>query len=190
VTSGVNRPPCPSIWHGSTPNGHILQPPIVECDEPLIDLRAIKPICLDSHLANTAGTFSYLRITVADRLVTAQTLIPRGLRLLIIAGYLPPTTHTASPAYQAHLTGGAVDLTLCADNGRKLDLTATTVPTHPATSDQADTQYRNILRNALTITGFVNYPTMWWHWSYGDRYWAYATQTPTAPYGPLTSLNI
>ncbi|SED95789.1 D-ala-D-ala dipeptidase [Streptomyces sp. TLI_105] len=36
----------------------------------------------------------------------------------------------------------------------------------------------------LTSTGLVNYPTEWWHWSYGDRYWAPATGAATAPYGP------
>jgi len=30
----------------------------------------------------------------------------------------------------------------------------------------------------------VNYPTEWWHWSYGDRYWAFVTGAPHALYGP------
>ncbi len=33
--------------------------------------------------------------------------------------------------------------------------------------------------------GLVNYPTEWWHWSYGDRYWALVTGAPHAPYGPV-----
>ena len=33
--------------------------------------------------------------------------------------------------------------------------------------------------------GLVNYPTEWWHWSYGDRYWALATGAPGALYGPV-----
>jgi D-alanyl-D-alanine dipeptidase len=35
----------------------------------------------------------------------------------------------------------------------------------------------------------VNYPTEWWHWSFGDRYWAYATGAGRSHYGPalLTS---
>jgi zinc D-Ala-D-Ala dipeptidase len=31
----------------------------------------------------------------------------------------------------------------------------------------------------------VNYPTEWWHWSYGDRYWAVMTDAPAALYGPV-----
>jgi D-alanyl-D-alanine dipeptidase len=30
----------------------------------------------------------------------------------------------------------------------------------------------------------VNYPTEWWHWSFGDRYWAYVTGTGRSHYGP------
>jgi D-alanyl-D-alanine dipeptidase len=28
-------------------------------------------------------------------------------------------------------------------------------------------------------------PTEWWHWSYGDRYWALMTGAPAALYGPV-----
>jgi hypothetical protein len=31
----------------------------------------------------------------------------------------------------------------------------------------------------------VNYPTEWWHWSYGDRYLALLTGVPAALYGPV-----
>jgi D-alanyl-D-alanine dipeptidase len=33
----------------------------------------------------------------------------------------------------------------------------------------------------------VNYPTEWWHWSYGDRYWALMTGAPAALYGPVAA---
>ncbi len=32
---------------------------------------------------------------------------------------------------------------------------------------------RKTMSQALSVVGFVNYPTEYWHWSYGDRYWAY-----------------
>lgn len=32
---------------------------------------------------------------------------------------------------------------------------------------------REILIQCLEKVGFVNYPTEWWHWSYGDCYWAF-----------------
>jgi zinc D-Ala-D-Ala dipeptidase len=30
---------------------------------------------------------------------------------------------------------------------------------------------RAALGEAMRQAGFVNHPTEWWHWSYGDRYW-------------------
>jgi hypothetical protein len=43
---------------------------------------------------------------------------------------------------------------------------------------------RQVLCGVLTKVGLVNYPTERWHWSYGDRYWAYVSGTPAARYGP------
>jgi D-alanyl-D-alanine dipeptidase len=33
--------------------------------------------------------------------------------------------------------------------------------------------------------GLHQLPTEWWHWSYGDRYWAFAAHRPAAIYGPI-----
>lgn len=46
-------------------------------------------------------------------------------------------------------------------------------------------QHRQIMSDALKKVGFVNYPTEYWHWSYGDRYWAYHTGRSYAIYGPI-----
>lgn len=43
---------------------------------------------------------------------------------------------------------------------------------------------RDVLGDALSAAGLVNYPTEWWHWSFGDRYWALGTGAPSAHYGP------
>jgi D-alanyl-D-alanine dipeptidase len=45
-----------------------------------------------------------------------------------------------------------------------------------------------VLGAALTAAGLVNYPTEWWHWSFGDRYWALATGAGAALYGPHPGL--
>jgi hypothetical protein len=44
---------------------------------------------------------------------------------------------------------------------------------------------RKIMSNALTKAGFVNYLGEYWHWSYGDRYWAYFTKKDKAIYGSI-----
>jgi len=43
-------------------------------------------------------------------------------------------------------------------------------------------QHREIMCHALESAGFVNYPLEYWHWSYGDRYWAYEKNQPYAIY--------
>jgi D-alanyl-D-alanine dipeptidase len=97
------------------------------------------------------------------------------------------------PEIGPHVAGAAVDLTLCTADGTELDL-GTPVNASPEESDGAcytaapnisGTACRNrrTLTAALTTAGLVNYPTEWWHWSYGDRYWAMATGASTALYG-------
>ena len=39
----------------------------------------------------------------------------------------------------------------------------------------------------LTAAGLVNYPTEWWHWSFGDRYWALLTGAAAACYDAAAS---
>jgi D-alanyl-D-alanine dipeptidase len=44
-----------------------------------------------------------------------------------------------------------------------------------------------MLAGALAGAGLVNYPTEWWHWSYGDRYWALLTGADSAHYGAISN---
>lgn len=44
---------------------------------------------------------------------------------------------------------------------------------------------RDILDTALSSAGLVNYSTEWWHFSYGDRYWALMKRQKAALYGPV-----
>ncbi|WP_410568772.1 M15 family metallopeptidase [Amycolatopsis sp. cmx-4-61] len=97
------------------------------------------------------------------------------------------------PEIAPHSAGAAVDLTLADAEGRELDL-GTPVNATPEESEgacytdadgigeQART-HRRLLGQALTTAGFVNYPTEWWHWSFGDRYWALVTGAACARYG-------
>lgn len=102
--------------------------------------------------------------------------------------------YVSPPEIAPHSAGAAVDLTLVSDDGRELDL-GTRVNASPEESDGACYTHaanigrearanRLVLGDALTAAGLVNYPTEWWHWSYGDRYWALATGADTALYGP------
>ncbi|NNN14233.1 MAG: M15 family metallopeptidase [Acidimicrobiaceae bacterium] len=91
-----------------------------------------------------------------------------------------------------HCTGAAIDLTLVSETGEELDM-GTKINDSPEESGgrcytaskditEVARSNREILCSALAGAGLVNYPTEWWHWSYGDRYWALKTGA-TALYG-------
>ncbi|MEM0231233.1 MAG: M15 family metallopeptidase [Candidatus Woesearchaeota archaeon] len=90
-----------------------------------------------------------------------------------------------------HSTGGAVDVTLADSKGRELEMgteldsfTAKSALDSRAISKTAR-KNRQILKNCMRAEGFVNYPLEWWHWSYGDAYWAAKLGKKHAIYGPV-----
>ena len=106
----------------------------------------------------------------------------------------------APPWVAGHPCGGAIDITLSDRDGVELDLGCAydedevasngacfshLVGLHPVSQAHRSTMFA-----ALESAGFVNYPFEWWHWSYGDRYWAVVKQQPHAVYGPLEDTDI
>ena len=80
--------------------------------------------------------------------------------------------------YGGHQTGGAVDVALCDENGRQLNMgtaysedDTTKTPTNKAPNPESR-KNRELLLDAMCGQGFVNYPNEWWHFCYGDRMWA------------------
>jgi D-alanyl-D-alanine dipeptidase len=197
--------------------------PVQESGEPLADVREVLLVDDRKH-KDSHGAGVHLRRAVLDRLLTAQALLPEGLRLLFVEGYRPPalqrfyferyaaqlraqhpqwpadrirtavSRYVSPPEIAPHSAGSAVDLTLAHADGRELDL-GTPMNANPEQSagacytgagnitDEARAN-RAVLGTALSAAGLANYPTEWWHWSYGDRYWALTTGAPAALYGP------
>jgi zinc D-Ala-D-Ala dipeptidase len=123
-----------------------------ECGEPLVDIRTIGPLRVDPRRADQAGAYAHIRAGIVDRLVAAQSLLHRGLRLLIIEAYRPPalqeryfqeyldqlrTAHpewsparlwdeasryVAQPDVAPHVAGAAADLTLVDQDGTELPM--------------------------------------------------------------------
>jgi D-alanyl-D-alanine dipeptidase len=201
----------------------------VDNGEPLVDVREVPELLWDTRLADDTGAFAKLREGVLLRLLTAQSVLPYGFRLLIVEGYRPPvlqstyftgyrdelrlkypqwtderlhveaSKYVSPPEVAPHGTGGAVDLTMCTADGVELDL-GTEVNASPDASDNrcftaardisADARRnRQTLVAALTEAGMVNYPTEWWHWSYGDRYWALRTDAGSTRYAPVDAIG-
>jgi D-alanyl-D-alanine dipeptidase len=99
------------------------------------------------------------------------------------------------PDVAPHPTGAAVDVVLLDRDGNEVDMgcpldtnpedsAGLCYTDHPDVPD-ATRAARAVLGEAMRRAGFVNYLTEWWHWSYGDRYWAMTTGATHARYGPV-----
>jgi zinc D-Ala-D-Ala dipeptidase len=144
-----------------------------------------------------------LRVVEGHRSVASQHAIIAAYRAVVEVEYphadeqeiVALTSRFVAPVDVApHVAAAAVDLTLVDADGVELDLgtlidatpeesqgrcyTAAELPA-PARAN------RDLLGSVLVAAGLVNYPTEWWHWSFGDRYWALVTGAPAALYGPV-----
>lgn len=92
-----------------------------------------------------------------------------------------------------HPTGGAIDITLIKE-GIEIEMGTkfNDIPikpenltyTHSAYIKDESKENRKILIKCMEKAGFENYPTEWWHWSYGDSYWAFLNNC-NALYAPV-----
>ena len=83
-----------------------------------------------------------------------------------------------------HNTGAAVDLTLVDRNGKELDMGTgfdhfddPSYTMHYKDAPEGSNEFkwhmnRMILYSVLRGEGFFNFEDEWWHYSYGDRFWA------------------
>jgi D-alanyl-D-alanine dipeptidase len=124
-----------------------------------------------------------------DRLATERPELQEGQLVELTSKFIAP------PWVAGHPTGGAFDVTVCHDNGQEVEMGCAYDEDEKASqgrcfsfaenlTEQAK-QNRNTLFDCLTRQGFVNYPFEWWHWSYGDKYWAAVTNSPFALYGTV-----
>lgn len=174
----------------------------------------------------------YVRQTVYEKLLAAQSLLPDGYRIRVWDAWRPfslqqelyekyfkyivdefsltdltieepkmkvsqyisfPDNNRMCPPL--HTTGGAVDITLLGPDNQELEMGAK----FDEFSEKAHTSYyekngldfkirdnRRMLYNCMTAVGFENLPSEWWHYSYGDKVWAYYNDTPALYSGIYT----
>lgn len=102
------------------------------------------------------------------------------------------TKYVADPTLcPPHSTGGTVDITINDKNNKTLDMG---IPINSIDEKSATFYHsiidkykrnRRLLFSILTYVGFVNLPTEWWHFSYGDQYWAIFHKKPYAIYDKI-----
>jgi D-alanyl-D-alanine dipeptidase len=153
-----------------------------------------------------------VREGVVARLRAARAALPAGVDLVVLDGWRSLAFQTAlrehylstqgevSTEYVAaaddealragHTTGGAVDVTL-SWQGTPLalgtDYDAFTALAHPAAferegADESVRDLRRLLVAVMTDAGFAPYPVEWWHFSWGEQWWAAVTGSPQAIY--------
>lgn len=118
----------------------------------------------------------------------------------VIRGFVsePVPDRQAAPV---HTTGGAIDLTILDANGRELDMgtvfDAFTEKTRTNFYEQAERQplktirdNRRLLCQVMEKEGFTNLPSEWWHFDYGDRFWADFKEKPVQFGGVFTKEEI
>ena len=123
------------------------------------------------------------------KLAAEHPSFPREQLIELTARFIAP------PWVGGHPGGGAIDVTLCDSSQCELDLGCGYDEDEQASGgacisnfaglDATARTHRDVLFSALGDVGFVNYPFEWWHWSYGDRYWAVVEQKSHAIYGPV-----
>jgi D-alanyl-D-alanine dipeptidase len=188
--------------------------PVRDADEPLVALdpgfgpgkalvrRELAVRLQSARAALPSGI--YLRVVEGYRPAHQQQAIIERYSAEIRAvrpGIGEPELHILTSRYVAplavapHVAGAAVDVTLADSSGRELDL-GTPIDATPEQSggrcyfaadgiSREARANRDLLARVLCREGLVNYPTEWWHYSYGDRYWALATGAGAALYGPV-----
>lgn len=112
----------------------------------------------------------------------------------LVARYVTdPDRATAPPA---HLTGAAVDLTLCdpltgeprAMGGNFDELSERSLPGYyddrPGSDAREYAGRRAVLRDSMCNAGFTQLPTEWWHFEHGTDLWAQRHDSEVL-YGPI-----
>jgi D-alanyl-D-alanine dipeptidase len=108
----------------------------------------------------------------------------------------PVCFFNGEPNIPPHSTGGAVDIELIDLDGNLIDLGMAIKDWYKVEPELCATYSKNIsaqvcknrqiLLEVMHEDGFVNYPNEWWHFSYGDRLWAYLRGEQEAIYGGIT----
>lgn len=99
----------------------------------------------------------------------------------------------AVPSVAGHPTGGAVDLTLTDTIGKPLDTGTgiadygdpSKIRTFAAGLSPVQSANRKLLHDTLRDTGFAPFYGEWWHFSYGDREWAFFYDKSRSLYAPV-----
>ena len=166
--------------------------------EKLLDAQALLPKDLRFCLYEGYRSLSLQKMLFDNRFRMNRQLYPQWTEEQVFDETTkmvsPITNKDGSKKIPPHSTGGAVDIYLVNKEGKYVDMgihpedwmkdeNGTLSQTNAICISEEAKKYRRILKDVLKKVDFVNYPTEYWHWSYGDQYWAYHKGHPHALYG-------
>lgn len=108
-------------------------------------------------------------------------------------------SQVAVPDVAGHPTGGAVDLTIINNERQQInmgtpiyDFNTKNIYTFSPFITKKASQNRMLLRLSMLKAGFAPFNGEWWHFSYGDKEWAYYYKQPAAKYNqvPITLIPL
>jgi len=196
----------------------LIRVPVADNGEPIVQLSSElgpKVIVRKSVLAKLVKARAILRkasptlslyLTCGYRAMEVQTNRFVGKLLEIAKGklfenpvdlYEEVHRFIAVPTVAGHPTGGAVDITIKdITSDRYLDFGAKQYDYSTkncyvfAPMDNVARRNRLLLRKVMMRAGFAPFDGEWWHFSYGDREWAYYYKKPRAIYNQLSLLQV
>lgn len=103
----------------------------------------------------------------------------------------PPSDNPQKPF--VHSTGGAVDLTIVDNNNKELNMGTrfddfsklAATDSFESSDNEEVKRNRRLLFGVLTKVGFTNYPSEWWHYDFGNCFWASESKSRNAIYGGI-----
>ncbi len=138
-------------------------------------LDAWRPFALQEELYNKYAE-KIVKMKNLGQIEGNEEIISRYISLPIYDRRYPPV----------HTTGGAVDVTLADASGNELDMGSgfddfsekSETIFYENSDNTAVRDNRRILYNSMIDAGFTNFPSEWWHYDFGNKFWAYYKKRP------------
>lgn len=148
-----------------------------------------------AYLSNTEGSIQevLVREGVKEKLIKASENLPIGYKLVVWETYTPRAlqeylrkTKLEDISKLPHMTGAGIDVSLADEKGNILDMGTDLSDDAPQNKEtlhfekienptEQELEYRErrrILFEAMSEAGFVNNQAKWFHWDYGNLWWA------------------
>ncbi|MBD2103465.1 M15 family metallopeptidase [Leptolyngbya sp. FACHB-261] len=145
---------------------------------------AYRPVAVQQYMVD----YTFIQQAKAQGLNPASLIAAQQQELYaqVYTFWAVPNENPATPP--PHSTGAAVDVTLVDAGGQEVDMgspidemSPRSYPDHFQDASESKAQqfhaHRQLLHRVMTSSGFQRHTLEWWHFSFGDQFWAWRLQT-------------